>query len=77
MPEIRARVLVGPDRSISGAAPAAVPPGEHEVTINVTPATARQRRANRSTSKPTWSRPRALASRAGLRREGMYDEDGW
>jgi hypothetical protein len=43
MPEICARVLVGPDRSISGAAPAAVPPGAHEVTINVTPATARQR----------------------------------
>src|SRR6266567_9396500 len=33
MTEIRARVLVGPDRRISGTAPADVPPGEHEVTI--------------------------------------------
>ena len=41
MAEIRTRVLVGPDHSISGTAPAAVPPGEHEVTINVAPASTR------------------------------------
>ena len=43
MAEIRTRVVVGADHSISGTAPAAVPPGEHEVTINVAPALARQR----------------------------------
>ena len=32
MTEIRTRVMVGPDRRISGIAPADVPPGEHEVT---------------------------------------------
>ena len=33
MTEIRTRIRVGLDHRISGTAPAAVPPGEHEVTI--------------------------------------------
>jgi hypothetical protein len=37
MTEIRTRVVVGPDHRISGTAPTAVPPGEHEVTITVPP----------------------------------------
>jgi len=43
MTEIRARVLVGRDHRISGTAPAAVPPGEHEITIKVAPPLTRQR----------------------------------
>jgi hypothetical protein len=77
MAEIRTRVLVGPDHSISGTAPAAVPPGEHEVTISVTPAPPRQRPGEPFDVEtlPThdlgpW--PEGLS----LRREDMYDEDG-
>lgn len=38
MTEIRAKILVGPDRRISGTAPEEIPPGEHEVIIPVPPA---------------------------------------
>src|SRR5271169_2269566 len=43
MAEIRTRVLVDPDHRISGTAPAAVPPGEHEITITVVPSLIDQR----------------------------------
>jgi hypothetical protein len=36
MTDIRARIRVDPDHRISGTAPAAVPRGEHEVTITIT-----------------------------------------
>ena len=42
MTEIRTRVVVGPDHRISGTAPNAVPPGEHEVTITVPPPSTRR-----------------------------------
>lgn len=45
MTEIRARIFVGPDHRITGTAPAAVPPGEHEVTIDVAAVPVRQRPA--------------------------------
>jgi hypothetical protein len=77
MAEIRTRVLVDPDRSISGTAPAAVPPGEHEVTINVAPGLTRQCPGEPFDVEtlPThdvgpW--PEGLS----LRREHIYDEDG-
>jgi hypothetical protein len=77
MAEIRTRVLVGTDHSISGTAPAAVPSGEHEVTINVASALARQRPGAPFDvdALPThdlgpW--PEGLS----LRREEMYDEGG-
>ena len=77
MVEIRTRVLVGPDHSISGTAPAVVPPGEHEATINVAPGPTRQRSGEPFDAEtlPThdlgpW--PKGLS----LRREEMYDEDG-
>jgi hypothetical protein len=77
MAEIRTRVLVGPDHSISGTAPAAVPPGEHEVTINVAPASTRPSLGEPLDAEtlPThdlgpW--PEGLR----LRREEMYVEDG-
>jgi hypothetical protein len=77
MTEIRARILVGPDHRISGTAPAAVPPSEHEVTI-----AAASPPAQRSPGEPfdidalpthdlgPW--PEGLSPR----REDMYDEDG-
>jgi hypothetical protein len=77
MTEIRARILVSPDNRISGTAPPAVPPGEHEVTITVLPPLARQRTIEPFDvdALPThdlgpW--PEGLS----LRREEMYDEDG-
>jgi hypothetical protein len=77
MTEIRARVLVSPDHHISGTAPPAVPPGEHEITITVLPSQSRQRPIEvfDVDALPThdlgpW--PEGLS----LRRENMYDEDG-
>ena len=77
MAEIRTRVLVGPDHSISGTAPAAVPPGEHEVTIIVASGATRPRPGEPFDVEtlPThelgpW--PKGLS----LRREEIYDEDG-
>jgi hypothetical protein len=77
MAEIRTRVLVGLDQRISGTAPQVVPPGEHEATIVVAPAQARQRPGEPFDIEalPThdlgpW--PEWLS----LRREDMYDEDG-
>jgi hypothetical protein len=75
--EIRTRIVVGPDHSISGIAAATVPPGEHEVTITVH-------------TRPTHRRPSepfdadALPThdlghwpdRLSLRRDDIYDEDG-
>jgi len=43
MHELRARIHVNADRVITGVAPPEVPPGEHEVTITVTPSRARRR----------------------------------
>ena len=77
MAEIRTRVLVGPEHRISGTAPAAVPPGEHEATITVAPALSRQRvdepfdiDALSIHDLGPW--PEGLS----LRRENIYDEDG-
>ena len=77
MTEIRTRVLVGPDRRISGTAPDDVPPGEHEVTITLAIPSSRQRSEGPFDvdTLPThdlgpW--PEGLS----LRREDMYDEDG-
>jgi len=77
MTEIRTRVLVSQDHRISGTAPPAVPPGEHEVTITV-PSPLSQQRPDEPfdiDALPThdlgpW--PEGLS----LRREDMYDEDG-
>jgi len=77
MSDIRARIRVDPDRTITGIAPPDVPPGEHEITITIAPAPARQ-----SAKKPfnvddlpivglgPW--PEGLS----LRREDIYDDDG-
>ena len=77
MDDIRARIRVGPDQTITGIAPAEVPPGEHEITIELAPAPRRQlpKRPLELTDLPShdlgpW--PKGLR----LRREDLYDEDG-
>jgi hypothetical protein len=73
MTDIRTRIQVGPDHRISGTAPAAVPPGEHEVTINV----ARPQRRGKRLSVaglPTHDLP--WDGSISLRREEMYGDDG-
>ena len=77
MTEIRTRVVVGPDHRISGIAPTAVPPGEHEAIITVPPPPTRRhpREGFDVDALPIhdmgpW--PEGLS----LRREDMYDEDG-
>ncbi len=77
MAEIRTRILVGPDHRISGTAPAAVPPGEHEITIAVVSAPTRQPPgapfdADGLPVHDLGPWPEGLS----LRREDIYDEDG-
>ena len=77
MSDIRTRIRVNPDRSITGTAPPDVPPGEHEVTISVRPAPGRRLPkkpfdidALPSVDLGPW--PEGLS----LRREDLYDDDG-
>jgi len=77
MDDIRARIRVGPDQTITRIAPVEVPPGEHEITIELAPAPRRQlpKRPLELTDLPShdlgpW--PKGLR----LRREDLYDEDG-
>jgi hypothetical protein len=77
MTEIRTRILVGPDHRITGTAPAVVPPGEHEVILEVASVLDRQPPTTPFDAEalPThdlgpW--PEGLS----LRREDIYGEDG-
>jgi hypothetical protein len=77
MTAIRTRIRVDRDHQISGIAPPDVPPGEHEVTINLAPAPTRQLPTGKFNIDDLpkhdlgpW--PEGLS----LRREDMYDEDG-
>jgi hypothetical protein len=77
MTQIRTRILVGPDHQISGTAPAAVPPGEHEATITIAPPSARWPAGeafsvNALPAHDLGPWPEGLS----LRREDIYDEDG-
>ena len=71
MNEIRTRIQVGADRRISGTAPADVPPGEHEVTISVSPPSGKPfRLADLPLHDVPWD------GSIPLRREDMYGDDG-
>ena len=78
MDEVRTRIRVEADRTITGTAPPDVPPGEHEVTITVSPPPARQEPKKKpfniddlpSHDLGPW--PEGLS----LRREDMYGDDG-
>ncbi|MDA8048439.1 MAG: hypothetical protein M0002_00215 [Rhodospirillales bacterium] len=72
MNEIRTRIWVGPDHRITGTAPADVPPGEHEVTINLVagPMLKRFRLTDLPIHETPWD------GSISLRREDMYGDDG-
>jgi hypothetical protein len=73
MTEIRTRIRVDPDHSISGTAAADVPPGEHEVTITVARPQHAEKRL-RVSDLPTHDIP--WDGSIPLRREDMYGDDG-
>jgi hypothetical protein len=73
MTDIRTRIRVAPDHRISGTAPPAVPPGEHEATITIARSVRRQKRA-RIADLPTHDIP--WDGSISLRREDIYPDDG-
>ena len=74
MTEIKARIRVGPDHAISGTAPDAVPPGEHEVAFTVAPAASAPKRRLSVKDMPVHDTP--WDDSISLRREDMYGDDG-
>jgi len=77
MQDVRTRIRVNADHTITGVAPADVPPGEHEVTITLIPPPSRKPTRRPFTVKDLPSHdlgpwPEGLS----LRREDIYDEDG-
>jgi len=73
MKEIRTRIQVGPDHTITGIAPRAVPLGEHVATITVSaspPPEKRSRDADLRVYDTPWG------GSISLRRENMYGDDG-
>ena len=77
MLDIRARIRVNADHSISGVAPPEVPPGEHEVTIVVAMKPVRQVAPKQFdvdrlpvVDLDPW--PEGIS----LRREDLYGDDG-
>ena len=73
MTDIRVRIRVGTDHCISGTAPGAVPPGEHEVTITIARPQGTRKRP-RVADLPTHDVP--WDGSVSLRREDMYGDDG-
>jgi hypothetical protein len=71
MNELRAKVRVDQDHNITGIAPDDVPPGVHDVTINVA---ARPRKRLRLEDFPRHEGP--WDTSISLRREDMYGDDG-
>jgi hypothetical protein len=71
MNEIRTRIKVGPDHTISGVAPPDVPPGEHVATITIT-----KRPIPRKPSRVADLRVHDIPwdGSISLRREDMYDD---
>lgn len=73
MNEIRTRIQVGPDHTITGIAPPDVPPGEHVATITIsTPQTAEK--PSRVADLPVHDIP--WDGSISLRRADMYGNDG-
>ena len=69
MTAIRTLIRVASDHSITGTAPAALPPGEHEVIVML-PALLRYRVADLPVHPSAWD------DRMSLRREDFYADDG-
>jgi hypothetical protein len=76
MTAIPTRIRVGPDHRITGVAPPEVPAGEHEVTINLTPAPARQLPTQKFNIDDLPKHDLAWDDSISLRREDMYGDDG-
>ena len=74
MTEIKARISVADDHSISGTAPEGVPPGEHEVAIAVAVATEPAPKFFRAADLPVHDMP--WDGSVSIRREDMYGDDG-
>ena len=73
MNEIRTRIQVGPDHTISGTAPPDVAPGEHVATITIsTPPT--PEKLSHVADLPVHDDP--WDGSISLRREDMYSDDG-
>lgn len=71
MNEIRTRIQVAPDHTITGTAPADVPPGEHGVTLIVAvPARKKFRLSDLPVHDTPWD------GSVSLHREDMYGDDG-
>jgi hypothetical protein len=69
--QIRTRVLVGADHTITGTAPNDVPAGEHEAVITVVHRPAKRfRLADMPTHETPWD------GSISLRRIDMYGDDG-
>lgn len=72
MNQIRTRIIVSPDHTITGTVPDDVPAGEHDAVITVAPrpAAKRFRLADMPTHDTPWD------GSISLRREDMYGDDG-
>jgi hypothetical protein len=73
MNEIRTRIQVAPDHTITGIAPPDVPPGEH-VAIITTSTPPIPEKLSRVADLPVHDAPWDGSS--SLRRENMYGDDG-
>ena len=73
MSTIRLHIRVAPDHTISGVAPADLPPGEHEVIVD-TAVAGRRGKPFRFEGFPVVDAP--WDDSVSLRREDMYGDDG-
>jgi hypothetical protein len=73
MSTFKLHIHVAPDHTISGVAPADLPPGEHEVTVE-TAIPGRRGKPFRFEGFPMDDRP--WNDSISLRREDMYGDDG-
>ena len=74
MPAIKLHIHVAPDHTISGVAPADLPPGEHEVTVSNGRTVCAAGKPFRMAGFPIDDGP--WDNSISLRREDMYGDDG-
>lgn len=74
MSTMKMRIHVAADRTISGVAPADLPPGEHEVVVAIGPQATPPVKPFRVADMPVYDGP--WDDSISLRREDMYGDDG-
>ena len=74
MASIKLNIHVAPDHTISGVAPADLPPGEHEVVVSMGPVARPPMEPFRMEDFPIDDRP--WDDSISLHREDMYGDDG-